>query len=271
MSDKKETTEIVKYTYSEEHNAGGFDGLEDNDVVVPFLLQMQGLSSLVTDGKASVGQWLNTLSETLYPLNEGFLFVPGAVQTWVALWEDQQFRGKVPIDDPHFLEMKDRGVPFKEMKNPDGYEMRETKYVYGVVCTEDGDVESPGVIACSKTKLKPFRRWMNSIRRTFPGSKQMPPLYSNLTRVSSKPTKNAKGQPFQLPLFAPAMGTVLSSRLSEEDERFQQAFQVAMLLKQDRVKVDHSKESAAGDVDDEVDSGDSGAAESSAPRGGRKF
>jgi len=230
----KEETGVAEFTYDSEHEGGGFDHQTRDDVAIPFLAVLQALSPQIeTLAAAKPGQLFNTVTEEL--LDE-VLFVPSTTQhvfvEWVPRASGGGFVGVHQLDAPEVKVAKEAATEFGKYKLPNGNELQETFYIYGVLCTET-DSLGPAVIAFTSTKIKVYKRY-NTRLQTFmlmgkDGRKVRPPLYAHLTRITTAKEKNNKGEFFNF-VLAPAGESLMTSLLSQKDPRFEAAFEIKRLV-----------------------------------------
>lgn len=234
---KKEEAELQKYDFGEDEGAG-YEHQTSADMTIPFIILLQPMSPLVAEEKkADAGQFFNTVTEQIYDGDEGFLFTPGTTRHYFAEWTPRKqgggFHGHHPIDDPRVEAAVKAATKFGQNKTPEGTEMRETFYVYGGVSSEVGFAESMAVMALAGTKIKPYKTWMSRIRQfVVPVGDRLvkPPMFSNLTRVTSVMRKGDEG-PYYVPKFSSADPRGLKeSIITREDSRYQMAKACAMLV-----------------------------------------
>lgn len=230
----KEETGVAEFTYDSEHEGGGFDHQTRDDVAIPFLAVLQaGSPQIETIAAAKPGQLFNTVTEELM---EKALFVPSTTQhvfvEWVPRASGGGFIGVHQLDAPEVKAAKEASSEFGKYKLPNGNELQETFYIYGVLCTET-DSLGPVVIAFTSTKIKVYKRY-NTRLQTFTlmgkdGRKVRPPLYAHLTQITTVKEKNNKGEFFNF-VLAPAGDSLMTALLPQTDPRFEAAFEVKRLV-----------------------------------------
>jgi hypothetical protein len=197
---KKEDTGVAVYDYGDDAGAG-FEDMGRESFTVPFLYLLQSNSPIVAKGEneeAKPGMIMNTVDQSLYPAikakdQPGIIFVPCYHQhcfvEWKPIDEGGGFIGQHAPDSQIVLDMKSANLPFGKWKTPEGNELVDTFYLYGLMVTSDGDCV-PSVIAFNSTKIKVYRQWMTrarSLRISSPnGSKITPPLYATTWRIQSE-------------------------------------------------------------------------------------
>lgn len=260
--------ELVVYDFGEDEGAG-YENQTDKDTSLPWMIQMQSTSPLVQDGRAKPGDWLNTVTEEIFDRDKGFLYVAGTTRHYFSKWIPREkdggprsagggaFRGHLDIDDPIVLKAIEEATEFgKNFAVIDGVrlQLRETFYTYGATCNEEGEAEGGAIIAFWSTKIKAYRGWQARSKGILVpvsgGKKVRPPLYSHLVRITSKMTTNSQGT-FAVPIVKPANGTVKASIIMPDDERYQMAKAVAMMVNTGAAKVNYEKQDAQNAGDDE--------------------
>jgi hypothetical protein len=231
--------------YGEDAGAG-FEDISKGELLVPWLALLQSLSPIVVEEKAKSGQFLNTATGHLWERETGLLFVPALRKHYWAEWvprnEGGGFRGHHEGGSREVLTSKKDPERFGRRVLENGNHLVETYYVYGLVCNEDGSIDTPIGIAFSSTKIKPYRGWLSKLHMF---GKNKIPLYANLVRITAKLEKNDKGT-FYVPVLSPAVdGNLAKSLLPQSDERYQQAKAFAAQIESGDAKIDPNQQNAA--------------------------
>ena len=128
---------LVEYEYGEDEGKG-YEHQSAADTRIPIIAQMQDLSPPVKSRKANVGDFFNSVTEQIWPGNEGFLFVPATTRhvfvEWVPRDKGGGYRGQHQPDSDVVMAAiaaakKDPDAKFGEYSTPDGNELQETFYV----------------------------------------------------------------------------------------------------------------------------------------------
>lgn len=143
---KKETTEAVSY----DMNAFGDGGVSSNDVVIPKILAMQGLSKLVTEGVAKFGDLVDSLSgEVLGSIDKPVEIIPFHLhKTWiVSKWNGKKFEfdhmeDVTPANENKRWEEEVGGVKYKNEK------------CFNFYCLRPDDMSLPYIVGFKSTSLK---------------------------------------------------------------------------------------------------------------------
>jgi len=271
MAARKSKGEVATKTASEvstesyaDFAGQGFENQDNQDISVPFLRLLQGLSEQVKPVKdggmegAEVGMMLNSVTEELFDGDEGVLFVPAVTEHVVNEWVPRDagggFVGTYELTDKIFVDAKAASTEFGKYKTESGNDLVETFYVYGVLVDDDGNC-TPIIVDFTSTKIKAYKKWMSKLRMflvDMGGQKKNPPLFANLTRIKSTRQKNTKGEFYNYDIV-PANGELRDSLLAPDDPRFQAAFEMRAMVADGTAKPDMATtdgEAATGDGED---------------------
>jgi hypothetical protein len=181
----------------------GFEGQTQRDVSIPFLGLLQAGSPQVTDGDpkripgAVAGDLLNTVTQQL--LGRTVYVVPCLTQNVFVEWAPRDsgdgFQGVHAIDSPVVAGARSVAKSFNDLKTPEGNELGETFYVYGLLLERSDSKEStcPVVIAFNSSKIKIYKRF-NTMVRMIKGN---PPLCAFRLAVTSFDDKDKKNHNFK--------------------------------------------------------------------------
>lgn len=249
--------------------AKGFEHQDKADMAIPFMKLCQPLTPVVAEGRAKMGDYMNTVTDEIFPANwsketkigtTGFYFVAGTTRhvfvEWVPRDAGGGYRGQHNVEDPIVLKAIKESQKFGLYKTPEGNRLVETFYAYGAICDEHSAL-SMAVVAFESTRIKAYKAWMTRLRGVLieQGTRKVkPPLYAHLTKFSSREMRADKNI-WAVPTTVSAHPDgIIASLLSPDDERFQMAKACMMLVDAGEAKVDYSKQRDAGD-----DSADSNA------------
>lgn len=249
---------VLPFDYGDDVG-GGYENQTSRDRTIPFLVLCQSQTPMVEDERARAGDYFNTVTEEVYPRDSGFLFVPAITMHQFALWQPREngggFRGHLPINDPKVVRAQQE-CDFGELEitrdSKDGkqerLELRETFYVYGVVCDDEGNVLSMGVaLSFWSSKIRVYKSWMTRLSQ-FPRA----PLYAHLTRFTSTREENDKGA-FYVPVARSADPRgIMQSLLSPDDPRFLAAKELRESINKGMAKIDYSTQAAGGEGDGDI-------------------
>lgn len=272
---KEGETGLALSEYGEDAGAG-FEDVTQADLIIPFLNVLQKMSDLVDEehpshvAGAKAGMLMNSVTEELHPGQEGILFIPvhktHKFVEWVPRDQGGGFVGVYEVSDPMVMEAR-KGHEFGKVESPDGNDLVETFYMFGLVVDVDGGY-NPAVIAFSSTQIKAYKKWMTTMRSVQledpeTGRRITPPMFSHLFRVRTRHQENAKGSWHGLNVnFAkegdPKKGIspAVASRLSVEDELYQAAKECRGIVVEEGAKVSYETSGKGGEGGDGADDGD---------------
>ena len=266
---KEGTKTAVKFDYGDDavvvgDGAGrGYEHQTKADIAIPFMKLCQPLTPVVVEGKAKLGDYMNTVSEEIFPANmkddhstSGFMFVAGTTRQVFVEWVPRDagggYRGQHDVESDVVQKAIKESTKFGLYKTPEGNRLVETFYAYGCICDEH-DALSMAIIAFESTRIKAYKMWMTKLRQVIleqGGRKIRPPLYGHVTRFGSR-IKREKGNIWAVPTTTSAHPDgIISSLIGPDDERFQMAKACMMLVDAGEAKIDYSKQRDSGDVDD---------------------
>lgn len=256
---------LVPFDYGEDAGKG-YENQTKADLAIPFINLLQSGSPLVKNGGARAGDFLDTVTQRVYPRETGLLFAGGTTKQMFAKWMPRDsgggFRGHLQVDDRAVQEAIKNASKFgkyvvieKDDKGKDvELTLSETFYIYGALSDEDHNAESMAVIPFWSTKIKPYRGWTSRLRSFNQQHGNRIPLYANLTRLTSREIKNAKGD-FYIPVLSPADPRgLLESLLGPDNSVFQMAKTCAELIMSGDAEVNYDK-SREAEGEDDVDDG----------------
>ena len=250
-------TQIEAYDYGDEEGAG-YEHQTSDDTQIPFMVLLQPMSPSVVDGKegAKPGCWYNTVTEEIYPKDEGFLFVPATTRHYYGEWTPRDagggFHGHHEVDSELVQEAVRNSTKFGRNKLDNGNDLVECYYAYGVVC--DGEEpESMAVIAFTSTKIRSYKGWQTRMRQLSiqapSGRRMRPPMNAHLTRVTSEMKKNDQGT-FYVPVINSANPAgLLESLLPPSDARFQAAKECRTLVDGGEATINPDQQNAQNTTD----------------------
>jgi hypothetical protein len=247
---------MVVHDYGDDAGKG-YDHQTKADTSIPYLVVCQALSPMVIDGRCRPGDLYNTVTEQVWKGSEGVLIVPATTRHVAAEWVPRDkgggYRGQHEIESEIVRKAIAGAAKFGKWRTDEGNQLTETFYVYGAISSEDGQAESMFVMACTSTKIRPYKQWMTRIRQAVihdsSGKMIKPPLYAHLTRLTTGPQKNDQGA-FFVPVFKSADPRgIQQSLLSPNDERFMMAKSCMMLVDSGEAKVDFAQQAGDGDED----------------------
>jgi len=237
----------------------GFEGQTQEDIAIPFVNLLQAMSPEVQDDGvegAKPGMLMNSVTQELYKEIE---FVPAFSKHVFVEWVPRDQGGGIVEShsiDSDLVRSARAEQKFGAYKTPNGNDLIETFYLFGVVSV-DGNAQGMAVLAFTSTKIKSYKAMMTRLR-TFTmlqddGRRVSPPMFAHLLRISTKQQKNTKGT-FYVPIVQPAVeNDVSKSLIGTDDIRFQMARECYELVKEGQAHEDTSTAEKRVEADPEDD------------------
>lgn len=257
---------LARFNYDSEDEGAGFEGVTSDDMLIPFLNMLQKTSPQVDEDSpghipgAKAGMILNTATQELYDGDMGIRFVPLHRDHKFVEWAPRDsgggFKGIHSPEDPMIMDAR-RGKAFGKLESPDGNDLAETFYVYGLVVDNDGGY-MPAMIAFASTQIKNYKRWMTTMQsiqlRGEEGRRMKPPMYAHVFLLRSRQQENAKGKwhgwqiGYDESQNPEGESPAERARLAQSDELFQAAKSIRSLILEGAVQVRY--DAAAPTADD---------------------
>lgn len=262
---KKDSTAVGQVLDYGDDVGGGFENQTREDIAIPFISILQGLSPQVTKGTvegAKPGLLFNTVTEEIIDPKVGLVFVPGYTEhvyvEWIPRKEGGGFVAVHQMDSEIVKRAKDASEEFGKLKvDREGggkNDLVETFYVYGTLLDEDGNPETMAVIAFTSSKIKVYRRWNTALRmftiKTEDGRKVRPPLFAHQVRISTKEESNSEGDYYNFVLH-PANGSIAESLLPPGSQALEAAKAVANMVKEGTARAAYETQDGGDRTDDE--------------------
>lgn len=242
----QKTTVSTNVDFSD-YQGMGFENQTSDDVLIPFLNVLQSNSPEVDDVTgAKPGMLYNTASGKLYT---ELVFVPCLTQHSFVEWRPRDagggFVNRHGIHDPIVLEAKANAERFGKNKTPNGNDLVETFYIYGIY--EEGQEFEPFILSCSSTKISAYKA-INYKWRKFKLNGAKVPLFANLTKISTVKDENQYGKFFNINL-SPARGDDLeSSFITPDTPIFKAGMELYKMVESGRAKPGEQGQEFADDA-----------------------
>ncbi len=265
-------TAVARHDYGD-YAGHGTENVSSADLVLPFLGVLQSNSPQVVEDienggikDAKMGMLFNTVTDELFDGKVGVLFTPAYTERcfveWVPRDKGGGFVAVHKVDSPFVKQsVKDSesaGMKFGKIFTsfdgsgiPNGNQLVETFYVYGVIRADEASDPSPVVIAFTSTKITVYRRWMTKVEIFAPRGDT--PLCAHNVRLTTKIQNNTKGTFANFDLKPAALGasgqpSVGASLLTKEDPTFLAAHSVYEMVTGGMARVSYeTQEKVAGD------------------------
>lgn len=231
-----QNTAMAEYGAYADYAGAGFENQTSDDYSIPFLQILQALSpQLQENDSLRQGMILNTVTGEIFEGKVGIAFVPATTQHVYVEWKPRDAGGGfVGIHEPSSDLVRHcvANQPFGDYKTPEGNELIETFYVYGVAIDADENV-SQAVLAFSSSKIKKYKGWMTkakTIQLPLPDGRRIPaPLFAHKYRLKTVSEKNNKGQFFNWDIAFDG-SNALEARLLPDNPLFQSAVAIKTLI-----------------------------------------
>ena len=219
-----------------EYGDQGFEDQTSDDLAIPFLNVLQANSPQCEgeDAEARPGMFFNTVTGEHLSGKEGVYIVPSKTDHNFVEWVPREdgggggggFVGIHQLDSDIVAGAKESAEEYGKYKTKEGNDLVETFYIYGVLCSEDGEPLSPIILAFTSTKIKRYKAWSTSMNLFRPkdgkGNAVKVPMFAHYVKMTTFSDKNSYGSFYNVTLEA-ANGSIAESLLAPTDERFVQA------------------------------------------------
>lgn len=223
----------------EAYAGAGFENQTSDDYAIPFIQILQALSPQIQENDSlRQGMIVNTVTGESFDGKAGIAFVPATTQHTYVEWKPRDAGGGfVGVHQPNSELVRHcvANQEFGAFSTPEGNDLIETFYVYGVVLPPDGSA-SEAVLAFSSTKIKKYKGWMTkakTIQIQLPDGRRFPaPLFAHRYRLKTVLEKNKHGQFYNWDLIQFDGANAMEARLPPSDPVFQMAVNVKEMIEQ---------------------------------------
>lgn len=256
---KEQNTAMAEYGAYADYAGAGFENQTSDDYSIPFLQILQALSpQLQENDSLRQGMILNTVTGEVWDGKKGIAFVPATTQHVYVEWKPRDagggFVGIHEVNSDLVNHAKAASAEYGQYSTPDGNELIETFYVYGIALDDDGNA-SEAVLAFSSTKIKKYKGWMTkakTIQIPLPDGRRIPaPLFAHRYRLKTVSEKNNKGQFFNWDAIAFDGENAQQARLLPDDPLFQSAVNIKSMIEQGKARAAYESQ-APGSADEEA-------------------
>lgn len=256
---KEQNTAMAEYGAYADYAGAGFENQTSDDYSIPFLQILQALSpQLQENDSLRQGMILNTVTGEVWDGKKGIAFVPATTQHVYVEWKPRDagggFVGIHEVNSDLVNHAKAASAEYGKYNTPDGNELIETFYVYGIALDDDGNA-SEAVLAFSSTKIKKYKGWMTkakTIQIPLPDGRRIPaPLFAHRYRLKTVSEKNNKGQFFNWDAIAFDGENAQQARLLPDDPLFQSAVNIKSMIEQGKARAAYESQ-APGSADEEA-------------------
>lgn len=256
-----------------DYAGAGFENQDSSDYAIPFLGILQALSPQLQDPANShmrQGMLLNTVTGEIFEPGVGVAFVPAITQHSYAEFKPRAngggYVGSHEVESDVVRAAKEKnGGEFGMLKSPEGNDLIETFYVFGIMIDADGN-SFEAVMAFNSTKIKVYKSWMTkakTIQIALADGRRIPaPLMAHRYRIKTVAEKNNKGAFFNFSIAFDGENAI-ACRLKPNDELFQKAFAIKGLIESGKARA--ATETMGGQAEEGGDGGGSPAAGTAKP------
>ena len=251
-------TDIAAYGAYEDFAGAGFENHTSDDYSIPFLQILQALSpQLLENDSLRQGMIINTVTGEVFDGKKGIAFIPAFTTHEYVEWKPRDqgggFVGTHDINSELVAHAKDSSAEYGHYKTPDGNDLIETFYVYGIAIDDDGN-QTEAVLAFSSTKIKKYKGWMTkakTIQITLPDGRRIPaPLFAHRYRLKTVSEKNNHGQFFNWDAITFDGANAMEARLLPDNPLFQAAVNIKKLLETGKARAAYESQTGNSGSDE---------------------
>lgn len=259
---EKQNTAMAEYAGYADMAGVGFENQTSDDYTLPFLQILQALSPQLEDNDSlKQGMIINTVTGEVFSGKDGIVFVPATTQHVYVEWKPREsgggFVGTHEVDSELVRNCVD-SQGFGEYTTPEGNDLIETFYVYGIAIDPEENAMQ-AVLAFSSSKIKKYKGWMTkakTIQIKLPDGRRIPaPLFAHRYRLKTVSEKNSKGSFYNWDIAYDG-ANAMEARLAPDSEIVESAVSIRELL--DSGKARAAYESQAPGSEDEAAQGADG-------------
>lgn len=242
----------------EAYAGAGFENQTSDDYAIPFIQILQALSPQIQENDSlRPGMIINTVTGESFDGKQGVAFVPATTQHVYVEWKPRDAGGGfVGVHQPNSELVRHcvANQEFGQFTTPEGNDLVETFYVYGVVITPD-DSQSEAVLAFNLTKIKKYKGWMTkakTIQISLPDGRRFPaPLFAHRYRLKTVSEKNNKGQFYNWDVIQFDGPNAIEARLPPSHPAFQMAVNVKEMIDQGTARAAYETQTPGGEEENQ--------------------
>jgi len=252
-------TAVAEYGAYADFAGAGFENQTSEDYSIPFLQILQALSPQLQDNdRLKQGMILNTVTGEVWDGKTGIAFIPATTQHTFVEWKPREkgggFVGVHDITSDVVKHAKNASTEFGKYGTPEGNDLIETFYVYGILVDASGDTQEV-VLAFNSAKIKKYKGWMTkakTVQIPLPDGRRIPaPLFAHRYRLKTVSEKNSKGTFFNWDAITFDGENAQAARLLPNDPLFQSAVNIKKLLESGKARANYESQAAGSGTDDE--------------------
>lgn len=184
-------------TFSYGDMAGaGFENMDSNDQVVPFVRMLQALSPEVAKKSeriegARAGMFLNTATRDVF---ESFVFVPVSTKQVYVEWRSRENGGGIvaqhEVRSQVVADARAKATRFNELRTPEGNELIQTYYVAGLMLDGVDDCDgTPVMLTFTSSSIKSYKSGIGGLMKFSRNT----PLFAHRLLIESAEMENDRG------------------------------------------------------------------------------
>lgn len=181
----------------------GMENIDRDELIVPRLTILQSNSPQVEEGGpaqipgAKAGMLFNLATQEMWDGKEGVKFVAVSRDhnyvEFIPRDAGGGFVGLFDPDDPLVKQLRKAQGEYGKLIKEGGNEITETYYIYGLLITPDGEIQST-FIGFSSTQIKKYKMIVTRLASLLGSPKPKYPMFAFRWHLSTVPESNKKGR-----------------------------------------------------------------------------
>lgn len=252
---EKQDNVPAEYAGYADYAGAGFENQTSDDYAIPFLKILEALSpELQEEGNDHLkqGMIVNTVTGESFSGKDGIVFVPATTQHVYVEWKPRDAGGGfVGVHEPSSELVRNcvENQEFGEYATPDGNDLIETFYVYGILLGDEGTPQE-AVLAFSSARIKKYKAWMTkakTIQIPLPDNRRIPaPLFSHRYKLTTALENNPQGK-FNNWTIGFDGENATGARLLPDDPLFQSAVGIKKMIEEGKARAAYESQTPGGD------------------------
>ena len=233
----------------------GYENQSNDDVQIPFLNVLQGLSPEVVDEDSDMkaGMIFNTVTQEAVKGSEGMVIIPVTTQhlfvEWIPRDKGGGYVGTHLPESEVVQNAKAAATKFGKYKNGEN-DLVETFYVYAL----DAETGAYMIIPFVSTKIKPYKAWNSACKlfnHTAYNIPKRPPMFAHQVSLTTEKESRTSGDSYNYRMAPvnPATGkkddgsfrpAIYNSMIGVKNPLFTEAKHFLSLINEGVAKADHT-------------------------------
>lgn len=186
---------LTSFSYGDMAGAG-FDGMDADDQIVPFVRMLQALSPEVAKKSeriegAKAGMFINTATKDVF---ESFYFVPVSTRQVYVEWRSREDGGGIvaqhEVRSDVVANARAKATKFNDLRTADGNELIQTYYVAGLMLDSADDVDgTPVMLSFTSSGIKAYKQGIGGLMKFSRNT----PLFAHRLLIQSSEMENDRG------------------------------------------------------------------------------